>query len=110
MVNKKNLYKTKEYWIKEIQNEIYSQVVNYMASYDLNQNELAEKWGVSKRYVSEILNGNCNFSLKKLVELSLALEKAPLIEYVEMNRYYEFMEEMNNLDKQINMLSSEKRT
>ncbi len=83
MLTKKELFKTKEYWIEELQNEIYRQVTLYMKKHKLNQNQLAEKWGVSKGYVSQVLKGDCNFSLKKLVELSLALEKTPDIKYVE---------------------------
>ena len=73
--------KTKEYWIEELQNEIYHQVTLYMKKHKFNQNQLAEKWGVSKGYVSQVLKGNCNFSLKKLVEFSLAIEKTPVIKY-----------------------------
>ncbi len=84
MLKKKELLKTKEYWIEEIQNEISNQVVGYMKKNNLNQNELAENLGFSKGYVSKILKGECNFSIKKLVELSLALGKAPLIKYLDL--------------------------
>ena len=90
MLKKKDLYKTSEYWIEELQNELYRQVSDYMKQNNLNQNELAEKWGVSKGYISQILKGNCNFTLKKLTELSLALGKAPIVQYVPTDIYYEF--------------------
>ena len=105
MLSKKDLFKTKEYWIEELQTEIYRQVVYYMAANDLSQNDLAEKWGVSKWYVSQLIKGKCNFSLKKLVELSLALEVVPIIEYVELDKYYEHKVEMNYLDEQIRILN-----
>lgn len=89
MLSKKQLYKTQEYWVEEIQNEIYKQVRDYMHKHNMNQNELAEHWKVSKGYISQILKGNCNFSLKKLVELSLAMQKAPLIQYVNTDVIYE---------------------
>lgn len=102
MLSKKGLFKTKEYWIEELQNEIYRQVTEYMSKHDLNQNELAEKWGVSKGYVSQILKGDCNFSLKKLVELSLAMEKAPIVQYVETDIYYDFVTLSKYMEKRIN--------
>jgi len=101
MLSKKDLYKTSEYWVEELQNEIYRQVINYMQKYNLNQNELAEKWGVSKGYVSQILKGSCNFSLKKLVELSLALERAPVLQYVSTDACYEIEKISNYMEEQM---------
>jgi transcriptional regulator with XRE-family HTH domain len=89
MLTKKNLYKTPEFWTEEIQNEIYRQVNDFMKENKLNQNELAKKWGVSKGYISQILNGNCNFSVSKLVELSLSLDKFPIFNYLKPNTFYE---------------------
>ncbi|MEO6902446.1 MAG: helix-turn-helix transcriptional regulator [Bacteroidia bacterium] len=89
MLTKKELFKTKEYWIVEMQDEIYRQVHDYMQKNNFNQNELADRWNVSKGYISQILKGDCNFSLKKLVELSLALDKAPIVKYVETGVYFE---------------------
>lgn len=89
MLKKRELLKTSEYWVEEIQNELYRQVIEYMEKHDFNQNQLAEKWGFSKGYISQILNGNCNFSLKKLVELSLALGKVPILKYEGINSYKE---------------------
>ncbi len=73
------LHKQPEYWTDIIQNEIYRQVVDYMEEHDLNQNELANQLGVSKGYVSQILKGDCNFSIKKLVELFLMIDRKPII-------------------------------
>jgi predicted XRE-type DNA-binding protein len=81
---KQELFQTKEYWIDELQNEIYRQVSDFMKKNELNQIQLANQLGVSKGYVSQILNGDCNFTLKKIVELSLALGKAPIVNYVDL--------------------------
>jgi transcriptional regulator with XRE-family HTH domain len=40
-----------------------------MKANNLNQGDVAKKLGVSNAYVSQILNGNFNFTLKKLIEL-----------------------------------------
>lgn len=102
MLSKKDLYKTSEYWVEELQNEIFRQVMNYMQKNDLNQNELANKWGVSKGYISQILSGNCNFSLKKLVELSLALEKIPIVKYMPINVYDQIEKISSYMTEQMN--------
>ena len=45
----------------------------------LTQNQFAEQLGVSKGYVSQVMKGEFNYTLKKLIELSLAVGKAPVI-------------------------------
>lgn len=102
MLSKKDLYKTSEYWVEELQNEIYRRVTDYMQKYNLNQNELAAKWGVSKGYISQILKGSCNFSMKKLVELSLALECAPVLQYVSTDAYYEIEKLSSYIEEHMN--------
>ncbi len=90
MKSKLELIQTSEYWIDEFQNEIFRQVTNYMKSNNLNQKELAESLGFSKGYISQILNGDCNFTIKKIVELSIKLGKAPILKYQTIEDYYEF--------------------
>lgn len=89
MLSKKELLKTPEYWVEEIQNQLFIEVQAYMQANNLNRIKLAEEWGVSKGYITQILNGQCNFSLKKLVELSLKMQKAPVINYVQTDDIYE---------------------
>ncbi|MCL4483071.1 MAG: hypothetical protein M1445_10785 [Bacteroidetes bacterium] len=37
--------------------------------------------GVSKGYISQVMKGEFNYTLKKLIELSLAVGKAPVISF-----------------------------
>ena len=50
---------------------------------NLTQQDMAKKMGVSSAYISQVLNGNFNFTLKKLIELGLAIGKVPIIEFVD---------------------------
>jgi len=70
-----------EYWLETIQNEIFRQVTAYLKENKMTQNQLAEQLGVTKGYVSQIMKGEFNYTLKKLIELSLAVGKAPLISF-----------------------------
>jgi len=81
MLSKKELITTPEYWIEKLQNEIFRQVYVYMEKEGLNQSQLAIRLGVSKGYVSQILNGNFNFTIKKLIELSLSIDVFPEIRF-----------------------------
>ena len=81
MLSKKELIKTPEYWLEKLQNEIFRQVHAYMDKEGLNQSQLAIRLGVSKGYISQVLNGNFNFSIRKLVELSLSIGVVPEIRF-----------------------------
>lgn len=80
------LLQTEEYWLEEIQNEIFRKVHAYMEREHLNQSQLASRLGVSKGYISQILNGRFNFSLKKLIQLSLALGLAPQLQFTPLSK------------------------
>ncbi len=87
MITREELLKTEEYWFETIQNEIYRQVEAYLRENNLTQSQFAEKLGVTKGYISQILNGNYNATLKKLIELSLAVEIAPVLDFQNLNEY-----------------------
>lgn len=89
MITRKELLKSPEYWFEEAQNELYRQVIEFMERENLNQTQLAERLGVSKGYISQVLKGEFNYTLKKLIELSLAVGKIPQIEYREVEQVIE---------------------
>lgn len=81
------LVETPEYWLETIQNELYEHVFNYMESENINQTQLAERLGVTKGYISQVLNGHFNHSLVKLIELSLAIGVAPDVDFKPIQAY-----------------------
>lgn len=81
MITREELLKSPEYWFEDAQNELYRQVIEYKEKNGINQTELAKELGVTKGYVSQILKGEFNYTLKKLIEISLAVGKIPQIEY-----------------------------
>ncbi len=87
MLKYEELIKTPEYWLEIIQNELFRQVHLYMQKENLNQTQLAEKLGVTKGYISQILSGNSNFTLKKLTELTSALGIVPMINYKRVDEF-----------------------
>lgn len=84
-VKREELLKTPEYWFEQAQNELYRQVTEFMREERINQTQLAEKLGVSKGYISQIMKGEFNYTLKKLIELSMAIGKVPRIDYKDIN-------------------------
>lgn len=81
MITREEILRSPEYWFEEVQNELYRQVVEYKEKRGINQTQLAEELGVSKGYISQVLKGEFNYTLKKLIEISLAVGKVPLLEF-----------------------------
>lgn len=79
MLEQENLVRSPEYWLETIQNEIYRQVSAYLKDNNMTQSQLAIQLGVSKGYISQVMKGEFNYTLKKLIELSLAVGKTPLV-------------------------------
>jgi len=75
------IIQSKEYWIAKLQIDLFNEVKDYMQTNKLNRTQFAEKLGVSKGYVSQILNGEADHRLSKLVEISLAIGLIPKITY-----------------------------
>jgi transcriptional regulator with XRE-family HTH domain len=87
MIKRNELLRTNEYWFETLQNDIYRMVAEYLQNESINQSQLAEQLCVSKGYISQIMNGNFNYTLKKMIELSLALNKAPAFEFKDLEKY-----------------------
>ncbi len=81
MKNKKEIIKSPNYWFEKTQNEFFRQFYDYIQNNKISQVEFAKKLNVTKGYISQILNGNFNPTLKKLIELSIAINKIPDIHF-----------------------------
>lgn len=86
-MKREELLKSEGYWIAKLQTDLYRELVAFMDKTHRNCSQLAQYLGCSKGYVSQLLNGNFDHKLSKLVELSLAIGKAPLLEYKDLYEY-----------------------
>ena len=87
MKPKTEIIKSPDYWLTKIQNGLFRELNEYMRKNNLNQNDMAKKLNVSRGYINQVLNGNFNFTLKKLIELSLAMNKIPLVKFKKINSH-----------------------
>lgn len=78
------LINSREYWITKIQLDLYNQVEEYMKGHDLSRTQLANQLNVTKGYISQLLNGDFDHKISKLVDLALLMGKAPKINYVDL--------------------------
>lgn len=86
-MTRKDLITSPEYWTTHIQLDLYESAVKFMQTTGKNRKELAEHLGVSKSYVTQLLNGNFDHRLSKLVELALAFGCIPKMEFVSTEKY-----------------------
>lgn len=54
--------------------DFLEQLSKTMEEKHISRNELAERLGASKAYVTKLLNGNANLPLKKLIAIAAAVE------------------------------------
>lgn len=82
MTDRKEILSSPEYWVAKTQIDLYNCGESFMRSHGLNRTQLSQHLGVSKGYVSQLLNGDYDHKLSKLVELSLAFGYVPKIEFL----------------------------
>ncbi len=80
-MERKDLLQMPDYWITQIQMAIYNCAMDFMKETDKNRSQLAEYLGVSKGYITQLLSGDYNYSLSKLVETSMAFGYIPKISF-----------------------------
>ncbi len=81
----RELLRTDTYWISKIQNDLFNAVEDYLTEKGMTRSQFAEQLGVTKGYVSQVLGGDFNHRVSKLVELALAIGKAPVLEFEDLN-------------------------
>ena len=86
-MTRNELMGSREYWIAKIQLDLFNQIEKYVAANQMSRTQLAEKLGVTKGYVSQILNGDFDHKISKLVDLALAVGKIPQITYVDLEEF-----------------------
>lgn len=88
-MKRSELLKSREYWLAEIQLNLFNLIENYRSKKKINKTQLAAELGVTKGYVTQILNGDFDHKISKLVDLSLSFNKVPIITYLDLDKYVE---------------------
>lgn len=85
MLTRDELLKSKEYWLANIQNQLFNHIEDYMKKEGLNRSSLADQLGVTKGYVSQVLNGDFDHRLSKYIDLLIATNVVPVINFENLN-------------------------
>ncbi len=84
-MTREELLKSPAYWEQKAQLDIYKCAVDFMEKHNMNRSQLADYLGVSKGYVTQMLSGDYNYSLSKLIDLSIKLGYTPTLNFQAMN-------------------------
>lgn len=85
------------YWVEGINSFLYNAILEYMEENDLNRTQLADYLGLSKGRVSQILNdGEINFSIEKIVQIALKVNKFPIFELKDKQDFLKDLEANKN--------------
>ena len=88
-MKREELLRSRQYWITNIQDDLYGIIDDYMKKNNLNRTALAKQLGVSKGYVTQVLSGEFDHKISKLVDLALAVGEAPTITFTPIEKVIE---------------------
>ncbi len=80
-MSRERIIQSPAYWVGKIQIALYNCAEKFMESHSMNRTQLAAHLGVSKGYISQLLNGDYDHKLSKLVELALSFGYVPTVEF-----------------------------
>lgn len=66
---------TLEFKLEEVIVDFTEEICRLMEEEGIDRSELAERLGVSRAFITKILNGNPNLTLKTMMKLSMALNR-----------------------------------
>lgn len=88
-MKREDLLKSPEYWLTKWQCELFRHIKEYQTNNSLTEDELAEKCGVTRSCICDVLKGEFNSNLGKLIRISLAIGKIPVIQFKNLEKYIE---------------------
>ena len=86
-ITREELIQSKEYWVTNIQLKLFAEVESFMKTHGMNRTRFAEYLGCTKGYVTQLLSGDYDNKISKLVELSLAIGRIPELDFVDTGAF-----------------------
>ena len=75
-------------YTNEIHNQLLEQITDFLESKKISQAEYARILGCSRAYISQLYNQEWDHKLSKLILLSIAIGKLPVITFKDIPSYY----------------------
>lgn len=89
-IEKESILRDATYWEELIKTQLFQIVEQHLEDNQMTKKDFAHKIGVSKGYVSQVLNGDRDHRLSKIVEFALAVGKAPFLCLQDLNKVIEY--------------------
>lgn len=86
-MTRRDLLNSRAYVTSGIQLKLLNLIEEYMKEKKITRTELAKELKVSKGYITQILNADYDHKISKLVDLALSVNKMPLINFVDLERF-----------------------
>lgn len=88
-ITKEELLSSPEFWEENIKSDLFELIHDYMEKNKHSRSSLAKEIGVSKGYISQVLNGDSDHRLSKIVQLALAIGRAPYFYFKDIEKVLE---------------------
>ncbi|HEY9082910.1 MAG TPA: helix-turn-helix domain-containing protein [Vicingaceae bacterium] len=86
------------YWVEGVNGDLYDTIISYMKKHNMKRKDLAIHLNISPGRVSQILNnGDINFSLEKVIEIALKLDKVPVFKFENKEEFLEKEKMISNV-------------
>jgi hypothetical protein len=86
-MTREEFVKSQEYVFGKMQLGLLNMLNDYMVAKDIKPTNLAEELGVTKGYISQLLNVTYDHKLSKVANLALSCNKMPILKFVDLDEF-----------------------
>lgn len=103
-MTRSELIRSREFWLAQLQNKLFNLIEDYRAKKAITKTALADEFGVTKGYISQLLNGDFDHKLSKMVEISLKVGKVPVLQFEDVETFEaQSLEQFQQRQKELRM-------
>ncbi|MCF0236778.1 MAG: helix-turn-helix transcriptional regulator [Bacteroidaceae bacterium] len=89
-MTRQELITSPAYITAHLQIELYGKAEEFMKKHGMNRTKLAEHLGVSKGYITQLLNGDFDHRISKFVELATKFGYVPVLQFQPIESFQDF--------------------
>lgn len=86
-MTREELLRSKQFGISQMKYTLLNLIGRYKERKKLKDKDIAEKLGVSKSYISQIMNGTFDHKMSKVGEIANACNAIPVLSFVDIDEY-----------------------
>lgn len=86
-MKREELLRNKDYIVTQLQLSLLNLIGSYKEKHQLKDYQLAEQLGVTKGYISQVLNASFDHKISKVADLAIACNAMPLLHFIDLNEF-----------------------